>query len=280
MKLKTYVLLGSMILGWPLVLSRAARAQSPPLINEFVANHSGSDTHEFVEILGDPDTDLSAFSVLQVEGDSGFGTIDAVYAVGTTDGAGFVLIGFLEAGIENGTMTLLLVENFSGAPGDDLDTDDDGVMDFMPFDRIVDDVAVSDGGATDLTYSKVALGPGFDGSPDVPGGASRIPNGSDSDSVEDWVRNDPDGEGLPGFVGTPEAGEALNTPGTVNRSVEVPIVGTATGFSSAWALCVNRTTGQSIPITLEGLTSWNCTESGLSVTPGDTVVMAVVGSAN
>ena len=35
----------------------------------------------------------------------------------------------------------------------------------------------------------------------------------------DWVRNDFDGEGLPGFVGSPEFGEAFNTPNTVNEEV-------------------------------------------------------------
>ncbi len=54
--------------------------------------------------------------------------------------------------LENGTITLLLVENFSGAFEDDLDTDDDGVLDVEPWDSIVDSVAVNDGGTGDLTY--------------------------------------------------------------------------------------------------------------------------------
>ena len=41
-----------------------------PVINEFVFNHTGTDIREFVEILGDPDTDLSDFWVLQIEGDN------------------------------------------------------------------------------------------------------------------------------------------------------------------------------------------------------------------
>jgi hypothetical protein len=49
-----------------------------------------------------------------------------------------------------------------------------------------------------------------------PGGASRIPNGFDSDSASDWARNDFDGAGIPGFPGTLVPPEALNTPGTVN----------------------------------------------------------------
>jgi uncharacterized protein len=49
-----------------------------------------------------------------------------------------------------------------------------------------------------------------------PGGASRIPNGVDTNTVADWTINDFDGEGLPGFIGTPAIGEALNTPGALN----------------------------------------------------------------
>jgi hypothetical protein len=54
------------------------------------------------------------------------------------------------------------------------------------------------------------------------GGASRIPNGADTGAVGDWVRNDFDGAGLPGFSGTPDVGEALNTPGAVNVLITPP----------------------------------------------------------
>lgn len=96
--------------------------------------------------------------------------------------------------------------------GNDIDSNNDGVIDFAPWNSIADSVAVTDGGAGDLTYSSVVLTPGFDGDPFTPGGASRIPNGTNTGSVSDWARNDFDGEGLPGFVGSPVLPEALNTP--------------------------------------------------------------------
>jgi predicted extracellular nuclease len=37
--------------------------------------------------------------------------------------------------------------------------------------------------------------------------------------VADWTVNDFDGEGLPGFTGTPVPGEAYNTPGAINALV-------------------------------------------------------------
>ncbi|MFW6063287.1 MAG: ExeM/NucH family extracellular endonuclease, partial [Chloroflexota bacterium] len=194
-----------------------------PVINEFVFNHTGADTHEYVEIFGTPNADYSTYAVLQIEGDGdGAGVIDSVHTVGVSDANGLWTTGFLSGDFENGTVTLLLVEEFTGSAGDDLDSDNDGVLDAQPWARIVDDVAVSDGGADDRTYAGTVLAGGFDGVSFTPGGASRIPNGADTDTVDDWMRNDFDGEGLPGFTGTPEAGEALNTPGALNAEGSAP----------------------------------------------------------
>jgi uncharacterized protein len=196
-----------------------------PIINEFVFNHVGTDTHEYVEIYGDPDTDYSAYTIIQIEGDgTGAGVIDSAQHVGTTDANGLWVTDFLTNVFENGTVSLLLVEGFSGSVSDDLDTNNDGVLDSTPWASIVDDVAVSDGGAGDNTYSTTVLAPGFAGNPFTPGGASRIPNGVDTDSESDWTLNDFDGEGLPGFVGTPDLGEALNTPGETNKLAPVPVI--------------------------------------------------------
>lgn len=203
-----------------------AAAAGPPVsavINEFVANHTGSDTNEFIEVYGLPGVSLSNLTILEIEGDgSGSGVVDGVFPVGTTDAAGFWDTGFLSGMIENGTMTLILVENFTGTQGMDLDTDDDGVFDSTPWTAVVDDIGVTKGGASDHTYSVVTLDQFYDGSPYHPGGASRIPNGTDTDTAADWVRNDFDGAGLPGFPGTPGVGEALNTPGAVNELVVPP----------------------------------------------------------
>jgi predicted extracellular nuclease len=192
-----------------------------PLINEFVFNHVGTDTHEFVEIFGSPNTEYSDYAIIQIEGDTtGAGVVDSVHNVGTADAQGYWTTDFLSNVFENGTVTVLLVKGFTGAVGNDLDTNNDGVFDVTPWETIVDDVAVSDGGAGDVTYSSTVLAPGF-GGPFTPGGASRIPNGVDTNTVADWTVNDFDGAGLPGFPGTLDIGEALNTPGAVNQLVTV-----------------------------------------------------------
>jgi predicted extracellular nuclease len=200
-----------------------ATTASDPIINEFVANHTGTDTNEYVEVLGDPATSYAGYSVLHLEGDStGAGVVDTVFSVGSTNADGLWVTGFLNNALENGSITLVLVEGFTGAVGNDLDTNNDGVFDVTPWTRVVDDVAVNDGTAGDALYSSTVLSAGFGGSAFVPGGASRIPNGTDTDSVDDWRPNDFDGDGLPQFPGTPQTGEALNTPGAPNELVTVP----------------------------------------------------------
>ncbi len=194
-----------------------------PIINEFVCNHDGSDTNEFIEIYAPPNTDLSAFSLLEIEGDnSALGTIDEVITLGTTDTNGYYTTGFLNNALENGTLSLLLVENFTGSLGDDLDTDDDGALDVMPWERITDGVGVHDGGTNDMNYTAVVLERGFDGLSLTVGGASRIPNATDTDAVSDWVRNDFDGQGLPDFPDAEAAnGQAVNTPARENEVANV-----------------------------------------------------------
>lgn len=190
-----------------------------PKINEFSASTIGTD-YEYVEIYGDPGTDYSAYKILEIEGDhtQSPGTIKEVISVGTTDSSGFWFMNLSTGSLDNNSLTLLLVKDFSGAYGDDLDTDDDGTLDSTPWASIADSVAVDDGDAGDLFYGGPILGPNYDGiSTLAPGGASRIPDGADSESTSDWVRNDFDLAGIAGYTGTAVFGEAYNTPGAPNE---------------------------------------------------------------
>jgi len=199
-------------------ITGAAFAQVAPVINEFVNNHTGTDTYEFVEVFAEPDTDLSQFWVIGLEGDgTGAGTVDNAFNVGTTDSGGFWWTGFLASNtLENGSLSLLLVADFTGSVGQDLDDNDDGMLDTMPWSFITDAVGIWDGGASDWTYADAVLDPSFDGLGLPVGGASRIPDGFDTEAPSDWVRNDFDGFGLDSIPGTPVLGEAINTPGASN----------------------------------------------------------------
>ncbi|MFE0753495.1 endonuclease/exonuclease/phosphatase family protein [Inquilinus sp. NPDC058860] len=191
-----------------------------PLLNEFVANHVGTDSSEYVEIKGDALADYSGWTLVQIEGDAGgTGRIISATDIGTTDADGYWSSGFQSNLLQNGSGTLLLVENYSGTIGQDLDTNDDGVLDATPWGRIGDGVAIDDGGSGDRFYSGTVLAPDFDGAGITVGGASRLPDGTDTGSPADWTRNDFDLAGLPGQAGTPAPGEALNTPGAENAPV-------------------------------------------------------------
>jgi len=222
----------------------AGSASAGPIINEYVANHTGSDDMEFVEVFADPGMDLSGLTLLQIEGDSsssGFGSIDSAITLSTADANGFWTTGFLTNEIENGTQTLLLVDGFTGVKGGDLDTDNDGIIDVaLPWTSILDSIGVNDGGSGDTDYglADTVLFAGFDGGSFTVGGASRIPNGVDTDSIADWMRNDFNKAGYPGFpLDTLDPGEALNTPGTFNA---VPSPGSLTLLGVAGLALVRR----------------------------------------
>ncbi len=211
-----------------------ANAQIQAVINEFVANHVGTDTNEYIELFSTPSTNLTGMTLLHIEGDTtGSGLVDSLYNAGITNAGGFWTTAFLNNAIENGTITLLLVTGFTAGVGTDLDTNNDGVFDVTPWSSILDSIAVTDGGAGDFTYGGVTLLPSFDGGTLTVGGASRIPNGIDTNSVGDWMRNDFDGAGIPALgAGTPVLGEAYNTPNATNSPVPEPASLAALGLGA------------------------------------------------
>ena len=57
----------------------AAATTPTAILNEFVFNHVGEDTDEFIEVLGPPNTNLASLSIVLIEGDvfgGGEGRID------------------------------------------------------------------------------------------------------------------------------------------------------------------------------------------------------------
>ena len=179
-----------------------------PVINELVVDHTGSDTREYVEILGQPETSYANYRIVQLESDNSgsMGEITALIVPGTTNGAGYWVSAFLNSQLDNGSSSFLLVEcPFGGCVGltlgTDLDADDDGSIDFdpLPWARVADDVAILDGGSGDQAYASAILPNSLAGGSGAVGGASRIPSGRDTDGTADWMRNDADGDGLPGF---------------------------------------------------------------------------------
>lgn len=178
-----------------------------PVLYEIVVDPPGADDREYVEIFGEPGVDYSPWWIVVLDGSGE--TVEA-WNVGTADDQGFWWSGFETDTLPNATSTFLLVDTWTGSVGQDLDTNDDGTLDIEPWSSVDDAVAFSFGSGS--TYAAPVLAPSFPG-------ASRVPNGLDTDQASDWQPNDDAGAGLDGgFSPTPGAGEAWNTPGGVNRT--------------------------------------------------------------
>ncbi|MCQ8240217.1 Hint domain-containing protein [Rhizosaccharibacter radicis] len=185
-----------------------------PLINEFLFNPSlAGDPNEFIEIKGDPSTDYSGYSLLVIDGDgSQAGIVDNIFTLGTTNADGYWVTPFQTNKLQNGTQTVLLVRNLDPAVkvGTDLDAGNTGSLTSTPWTGIVDSIAVRDSDASDPTYA---------GAPVLTGasilGASRVPDGRDTNTAADWVPNDPGEAGI-GNSNPPASGTVSNTPGAPN----------------------------------------------------------------
>ncbi|MFV2066788.1 MAG: PEP-CTERM sorting domain-containing protein [Pirellulales bacterium] len=150
-----------------LALFGMAQAGDAVTINEIRIEQPSTDRSEYFELHGTSGESLDGLSYVVI-GDgasaAGSGVIDAV--IDLTDAAipgdGFFLA--TEASFENGAgdtfdgiaadlvtslnfensdnVTHLLVNGFTGRKGDDLDTNDDGVLDVTPWSSVVDGVAL------------------------------------------------------------------------------------------------------------------------------------------
>jgi hypothetical protein len=165
------------------LLAATLNAQATLLLNEIYLDVGGNSTadsnREFVEILSTTGLDdLTDTWLLEVEGDgSGAGVIDLArnltglsfvnrlltlgegYATANPWGLTSVDTGLADLNrqpstfMENGGITFLLVQGFTGAVGLDLDTDNDGLLDVTPWTTVLDSISNRDSAlTTDIPY--------------------------------------------------------------------------------------------------------------------------------
>ena len=173
--------------GAMLCLSIAGTADAQVRISEIRIDHPGAsaglaDREEFVELVGPAGTSLDALSYVVVgdhlpEGGNS-GVIEKVIhlhdqVIGpsgrfvfaahdfTPDNEDYTLTIDFEDG---GTVTHLLVENLAGASvGTEIDTQHDGFVDYEPWDRVLDALAIVDPDDDTFAYGPIGTAHGPDG---------------------------------------------------------------------------------------------------------------------
>lgn len=181
------------------------------LLNELKVNPPGTNDgpYEFVEVVGRPEALLTNVYFVAIEGDaehdpgkvrlvvdlSGrrLGTNGLLMLVGPSHpyrippATPTVLVPALdepEGALDNGTATFMLVSSVSRlTAGTDLDRDDDGVLEGLPWGTtVLDSVGWSDGGPADRVYTPAVLTQSH-GTPDA---ASRYPADTRRNQAEAW----------------------------------------------------------------------------------------------
>ena len=162
--------------------------QSPPsvFINELRTDQPDSDSDEYFELVGAPGESLDGLSYVVIgDGEGGSGVVEAVIdltghvipedgfflaAEPTFDSVAPDLMASLNFE-NNDNVTHLLVRDFDAAVGDDLDTNDDGMLDARPWTSVLDSLALVGPENGDQVYSDTQIGPNGDF---VPGHVFRV----------------------------------------------------------------------------------------------------------
>lgn len=159
-------------------------------LNEIRIDQVGTDNDEYFELFGGANTPLGTLTLI-VLGDTGgddSGVIERIVSLSgrVIDTSGYFLAATLPFSLpvtpdyvfsdtinmfENGdNITFMLVTGFTGAPNQDLDTNNDGVLDLTPWTSLVDSIGVSfetnppTNPASGYTYGP-SIGPDTGGAP-------------------------------------------------------------------------------------------------------------------
>jgi hypothetical protein len=160
------------------VAAFAGVASASVRINELFINPPGTDNgFEFFELKGSPSFSLSGIWLLAIEGDgTSAGVVDVAidltgFSLGTNGlflqrdaatvlnpapaSATTVRVSDFNPDIENGSNTYLLVRGFTGAIGNDLDTNNDGTIDVaLPWTSVLDGIAlIENDGTANVGYA-------------------------------------------------------------------------------------------------------------------------------
>jgi len=195
-------------------------------INEIRTSLPGDDEPgEYFELAGAPSTSLAGLTYVVIGGNAndGSGVIEEAIDLSAFSIAadGFLLAtetaynlggtpnAFFPLDFQNDTTTHLLVTGFSGSEGDDLDTNDDGMLNVEPWTSVLDSVTLFGPSGNNESYGLEVVGPdgGF-----VPGQIFRcfgtgdwqvgvFETGiTDTPDATNLSCDDTDGDGAPDFI--------------------------------------------------------------------------------
>ena len=199
----------------------AGTASAAVTINEIRIDDPGTDDNEYFELAGTPGESLDGLFYITIgDGAGGSGVVENVTDLSglSIPADGYFLAAAASHNINPGQVDLtfgltfensdnvthLLVSGFTGASGDDLDTDDDGVLDTVPWASILDSIALLEEiGGGDLVYSPNTVGP--DGT-FVPGHIFRSPDGTGSWNIGAFDDQSPEASDTPGLANIPAPG--------------------------------------------------------------------------
>ncbi len=196
-------------------------------LNELRISTGGSSDNvsNYVEVFGDPNASLSGLSIVVLSGEFEPGQVDFAFDLssGSTDANGVFLLANADIATAipdaeldptdiiqsfdffGSPTTFLLVQNFNGTQGSDLDADNDGTLD-SDIGTIIDSVSLVDGdGTADISYSTNIFGP--DGN-FTPAGLAREEDGTGNFQTLDFGDVSLD---TPGFSNVPDVIEPGET---------------------------------------------------------------------
>lgn len=152
------------------LLLLAVRPAGAATLNELRVNGTIGASTDYVELRGTPSEDLDSLTFLAISGTGVIATVqslagqafaaDSEYFLFTNPDYGPTPNDFAPTGFrvsDGGDTTYLLVEGFTGALWDDVDTNNDGILDTTPWTSVVDSVAIETAEYTGNHYAATVL---------------------------------------------------------------------------------------------------------------------------
>ncbi|MEQ8764614.1 MAG: hypothetical protein RL885_11850 [Planctomycetota bacterium] len=242
-----------------LIVATPAVAQQ---INEIRIDQPSTDNDEYFELFGTPNQALDGLTYVVIgDGSTASGTIEeAIDLTGLAlDANGYFVAaeGSFTLGVADFTTSLnfensdnvthMLVTGFTGANGQDLDTNDDCVLDVTPWASIVDSIALVEE-ANPPTGTECFYGTGI--GPESNQGGTFIP-GQIYRCGNRW------------FMGLFDPASGTDTPGAANADLNMNLLGTpSTGNSVSFQICAQGQDGNTAQVLL------SCSGTAGIVLPG------------